>query len=420
MATKFDSKEYAKSRFLNLCEKYFPIDYLKVNISRKGFKLGESTVSLIEEARKIVNEAESTHDIIPRSTADIFRYGTVLLEIFDDLSNYQTISQIKSRSRRGYRKQIEVMDFDQRKIEYSLKKSPSPTIKIEKDEKMISSFKKESLALLENYNFTQLQNNIKKNQKLFLLDETEGFKLFHSLSRVIDNLFDKINDREEITKQIEENKSKIESLHNRIFELQQLQPQFQMKIENQRKISGFTQLLQEKEKLLNDSNLSLFLKILTTSLERYIKMIERRENRKLDQKDAFLGLILDPARYPGLDELLWREIVFILENHGTELLSSKSWFNFSNSDELRQFIVNKENLLKFSRLRKLEEEMLEKENSMMENDEYRYASNLQSELKSSQNLLENLEKKYRELNSLHKEFSKEISEEEQKAINLLH
>ncbi len=420
MATKFDSKEYAKSRFLNLCEKYFPIDYLKLNISRKGFKLGENTITLIEEAQKIVNEAEITHDVIPRSTADIFRYGTVLLEIFNDLSNYQTISQIKSRSRRGYRKQIEVIDFDQRKIEYALKKSPSPSIKTEKDEKMISSFKKEFLTLLEEHNFSQLQNNIKKNQKLFILDETEGFKLFHSLSRLINNLFEKINERKVITKQIEENKSKIEKLHDRILELQQLQPQFQMKIKNQREISGFNQLLAEKEQLLNDSNLSLFLKILTTSLERYIKMVERRENRKLEQRDAFLGLILDPARYPGLDEPLWREIVFILENHGIELLSSKSWFNFSNSDELRQFIVNKENLFKFSRLRKLEEEMLEKEDSMMKNDEYRYAYNLQSELKTSQNLLENLEKNFRELNTLHKEISKEISEEEQKAISILH
>ncbi|WP_455462843.1 hypothetical protein, partial [Candidatus Hodarchaeum mangrovi] len=257
-------------------------------------------------------------------------------------------------------------------------------------------------------------------RRLFLLDESEGFKLFHYLSRVINNLLIKINDRADVTRQLEETNSKIETLRDRILELQQLQPQFQKMIENQREISGYNQLLQEKEHLLNDSNLSLFLRILTTSLERYIKMIERRENRKLENRDAFLGLILDPIRYHGLDESLWRAIVFILENHGVELLSSKTWFNFSNSDELRQFIVNNENLIKFSRLRKLEEEMLEKEDSMMKNDEYRYAYNLQSELKTSQNLLENLERNFRELNTLHKEISKEISEEEQKAISILH
>ena len=104
MVTKFDSKEYAKQRLFNLCVKYFPSDHLKINTGRKGFRLGENTVALIDKSEEILTQAKESNETIPASTVNVFRYGTVCLEIFENLSNFQVISQLKSRSRRGYRR----------------------------------------------------------------------------------------------------------------------------------------------------------------------------------------------------------------------------------------------------------------------------------------------------------------------------
>ena len=117
MATKFDSKEYAKQRLFNLCVKYFPRDHFKISTGRKGFRLGESTLALINRSRTILDRVKESDITIPASTANVFQYGTIFQEIFENLNEFQIISPLKFRSRRGHRKDLEVMDFDLNKIE---------------------------------------------------------------------------------------------------------------------------------------------------------------------------------------------------------------------------------------------------------------------------------------------------------------
>ncbi|MHA2329996.1 MAG: hypothetical protein ACXACR_15880, partial [Candidatus Hodarchaeales archaeon] len=148
MATKFDSKEFARNRIFDLCAKYFPRDQLKINSGRKGFRLGDSTLALIDKSKVIIERVKESNETIPSSTANIFRYGLVCQEIFANLSSYQVISQLKSRSRRGYRKELELVDFDLRKVELKFKKSSEPSVKSQNDGKFIRNLQKSYLNMI--------------------------------------------------------------------------------------------------------------------------------------------------------------------------------------------------------------------------------------------------------------------------------
>ncbi|MHA2306007.1 MAG: hypothetical protein ACXACU_11500 [Candidatus Hodarchaeales archaeon] len=377
MATRFDSKEYAKQRFLTLVSKYFPIDHLSINTSkRKGFKLADSTVALIQQSIDIVAYAEESKITIPVSTADIFRYGMVIINIFENLNQYQVISQLKSRSRRGYRKEIDVLEFDLKKIELVLKKSSSPPIKIQKDGKMIHEIKKYYLSVLEDSKCEKLSKDALKNQNLFVLSDSEGKKFHDSFLRLLNTLILRNSELSELQSHLSKIKTKNQELKNRISILEGDLSQLKKEVNSHREKMGILNHLDEKEKLLADPNLSLFLRIITICLERYIKMVERRENRKLDERDAYLGLVLEPTRFEGLTEELWREIVYIIETHGFDLIGSKNWFKFSNPEDLRSFIVQREVLEKFARLRKLERKLDEIESSLEEIPKYSSAKSL--------------------------------------------
>ncbi len=397
MATRFDSKGYAKQRFLTLGSKYFPIGHLRINTSkRKGFTLADSTVALIQQSIDIVVSAKESKIIIPTSTADIFRYGSVFIEIFDNLTQFQVISQLKSRSRRGHRKDIDVLEFDLKKIELALKKSPAPSIKIQKDEKMIREIKQSYLNLVEGNKFDTLANNALKNQNLFVLSDSEGRKFHISFLRQLNSL--KLRDTElsKSRSHLDKIRIKKKELKNRISLLGKDLSQFKKEVNIHRENIGIYKYLEEKEKLLADPDLSLLLKLLTICLERYVKMIERRENRRLDERDAYLGLVLDPTRFKGLTEELWREIVFIIQTHGFDLIGSKNWFKFSNTEDLRKFVVEREVLEKFARIRKLESKLDEIENLLEENPNY----------SSAKDLIRECDTKTSEINKLDEEIPK--------------
>ena len=130
MATRFDSKAYAIREFMLLASKYFPSDHLHVSSGKKGFRLTDSTLFLIEKVKKVIDHAQKENEVIPQSTATIFRFGVVFQAIFENLGQYTKISYVKSRSRRGYRKEMEYLAFDLKKIELELKKSSGPSVKI--------------------------------------------------------------------------------------------------------------------------------------------------------------------------------------------------------------------------------------------------------------------------------------------------
>jgi hypothetical protein len=420
MATRFDSKEYAKQRFLSLGTKYFPKNHLRINTSkRKGFRLADSTISVIKQSIDVVTSAQESKVIIPASTANVCRYGTILIEIFDDLNHYQMISQLKSRSRRGYRKEIDVLDFDLKKIELKLKKSAEPPIKIQKDEKMIRDIKTYYLKQLENNEYQLLLDDAIKRQNLFVLSDSDGKKFFESLLRQLNIIIAKIADEEDSKSYLVKVKGKLSDLKIRITEIEEALPKLKENVDNIRKQSGIFSLLGEKEKLLADPDLSLFLKIITSCIERYVKMIERRENRMLDQREDFLGLVLEPTRFEGLTEDLWRSIVFIVETHGFELISSKNWFTFTHSDELRNFILKKEILEKYASLRKLEEKLDETEHELASNPQYSKATQLLQEFDEKQSLFSELNEEIPIINKKINTLSHDIEIDKKKIASFL-
>jgi len=370
MVTKFDSKEYTRQRLFHTCSKYLPEGQLKINFGKKGFRLGESTLALIQKAKEIIMIAQDSNEKIPESTANIFRYGTVCIEIFENLNQYQTISQLKSRSRRGHRKELDVIDFDHKRIELEFKKSPKPPVKTHKDIRIIYSAKKSYLRPLDENNFTFIIEDIRKKQNLFIVDGSDGKDFFDSIFRLVYPVTQKSNQKSELKIQLKQKQKDLEKTKTILADLKAELPRFKQKIELQRKESRIQEIINEKEQLFSDPDLSLFLKIVTTSLERYMKMIERRENRIIEEKEEFLGLILEPTKFQRLNEELWRKIVFIIETHGIELLSGKSWFKFEDPADLRQFIVLKDVLEKFAGLRKLEDELTAVEEHLEQNPEY--------------------------------------------------
>ena len=150
-----------------------------------------------------------------------------------------------------------------------------------------------------------------------------------------------------------------------------------------------------------------------------MKMIERREGRDLDQKEAFLGLILESTRFQGLYEDLWRQIVFNIETHGFELLSGKTWFRFDDSTELRRFMVREDVLKKFAYLRNLEIKQDEKELQMKKNPEYSEAKNLIQDYEDTRSSYKKLEKEIPVIKERIAAISKEIHSEKEKVFTFL-
>ncbi len=410
MATRFDSKSYAIQEFMVLASKYFPSDYLHVSSGKKGFRLTDSTLDLIEKVKKVVSQAEKANEAIPQSTAVIYRYGVVFQAIFDDLRQYQAISSVKSRSRRGYRKEMEYTAFDLKKIELELKKSTNPPVKVQKDEKYLKDRKKHYIQLVNEKSYQELESDVNNKRSMFILEDTEGYKFFDTVFRHITSLNQKIDKMNKFKKQKAELTTSLASLNQKIDEISGLIPSFEELMKNTKRNEGVYERTDLKETLITDPDVSLFLKILTTSLERYIKMMERREKQKLERRDQFLGLIVEPTKFTGLDEDLWKEIVFIIETHGIELLMGKNWFQFDFANELKLFITRKDVLTKFAELRTLESELEEIDRKLNQNSEYKNATSqiqelhiLKTQFTESEEVIPELDEKIRTLNGRIKE-----------------
>ncbi|MFX0184569.1 MAG: hypothetical protein ACFE95_15925 [Candidatus Hodarchaeota archaeon] len=397
MATRFDPKEYAKNRLIMISSKFFPKDQIRIKSGRKGFQLGESMVTLIDRSKTIVARAQQTDEVIPLSTANIFRAGTTFQDIFQNLSDYQVISQVKSRSRRGYRKELEVVDFDVKKIELAFKKSSHPPVKTQKDEKLIKSVQKAYIKLFDENKYEEVLDDVIKRRDLFVIDDSDGKKFFDSLYRLLDNFIEKNDECKELKTKLKQIKTEIVEVDEGLKKLELEVPNFKRQIELQREEVGIFDLINKKEQLFTDPDLSLFLKILTTGLDRYIRMIERRENRTLEQRDDFLGLILEPTRYQGLNEDLWRMIVFIVETHGFELLNSKNWFKFEEPMELKQFFIKKDVLEKYASLRNIEKTLDELEEQLIKNPQYSEALNIIEEFERNEDRKVNLKREIPEI-----------------------
>ena len=314
MASRFDSKSYVLNLFNSLASKYFPQECMRVNSGKKGFRLSDGTNLLIEKAKDIISRAEENREIVPQSTAHIYRYGIVFQMIFDDISQYQAFTSVKSRSRRGYRKELEFLAFDLKKIELELKKSSNPSVKIQKDEKFVRDIKKQYSQMVIDEDFQNLESDIAEKSSLFILEDSVGYKFYDTQTRQITSLTQNLNKLQELKDEKEKLLSSQETFNTKISEITPQIPRHEEIIQTQKKAMGVYERTDKKEALLTDSEVSLFLKILTTSLERYIKMMERREKQRLEQRDQFLGLILEPTKYEGFNEDLWKQIVFIIHS----------------------------------------------------------------------------------------------------------
>ncbi len=421
MATRFNSKEYAKQRIFNICAKFFPKDQLKINVGgRKGYRLGEGTIALINQSIAIITHAQQSDETVPLSTVNVFRFGTTLQEIFENLGNFQVISQLKTRSRRGYRKELEVVDFDLRKIEIELKKSSNPPVKYQKDEKFIRNAQKYYSKLLNDDKHSTILEDVIKNQDLFIVAGTDGKRFFDSLFRLLNTLTSFSKEKIKLKNQKMRLQGEVKDKNVHFKELEQELPHSKHIMKVQREKSGISQVISEKESLLIDPELSLFLKILVTSLERYTKMIERRESRNLEQREDYLGLILEPTRFQGLNEELWRQIVFIVETHGFELLSGKNWFKFEDPTELRQFMVNKDVLSKFARIRELEQELEKIEIQIQEDPQYSKAQKTIQDFEETEFSLIRLKKEIPEIKKRIASLTRDIETEKEKIAKILH
>ena len=387
MASRFDSKSYVLNLFNSLASKYFPQECMRVNSGKKGFRLSDGTNLLIEKAKDIISRAEENREIVPQSTAHIYRYGIVFQMIFDDISQYQAFTSVKSRSRRGYRKELEFLAFDLKKIELELKKSSNPSVKIQKDEKFVRDIKKQYSQMVIDEDFQNLESDIAEKSSLFILEDSVGYKFYDTQTRQITSLTQNLNKLQELKDEKEKLLSSQETFNTKISEITPQIPRHEEIIQTQKKAMGVYERTDKKEALLTDSEVSLFLKILTTSLERYIKMMERREKQRLEQRDQFLGLILEPTKYEGFNEDLWKQIVFIIESHGLELLQGKNWFPFSFPDELRAYITNKDVLSKYADLRTLEKELEAIDRKLQNNSSFYEATSLVDELEKAKTAL---------------------------------
>jgi hypothetical protein len=293
-----------------------------------------------------------------------------LQEIFLNVEDYLTVSQLKSYSRRGRRKELGVTEFDLKKVELALKRSPEPPVKIQKDEKLVKDAQKTYHKLLKEENYEQILEDSIPKQDLFVLDDSTGKRFFKAINRLIGRLEDKDQEKKRLSENLTSSHAEINRLELHLTQFKTVLPQIKRQLEVFRQERGVFDLLDEKERLLASPQLSLFLKILTNSLERYVKWVERREHRVVEHKDAFIRLVLEPSRFNGFDEELWREIVSVIENHGMDLLQNKDWFEFNQPEELRAFITRTDILKHFARLREIETQLDDIENQLKQDPQY--------------------------------------------------
>lgn len=355
---KFDSKAYVKNRLLLLIKKYCPIDHINLRSKRSGFELAENTLLVINNAEEIISDAESRGDKFPKSTANIIRYGVILINIFNNLEDYMEVNILKGRTRRGHKKDIAVTDFDLKKIELLFKKSSLPfKVKTVDDDKLIKAKTKEYNKFLEEANVDAIKKDSKVYQNYFVIENSEGFEFFRKINRLADDLSKEIKLIKQ--KQIdlltiqEESKNLEKTLQDAIKNKTILEE----KIKSLKAELGIKTLLNNKEELINDPNIALFFRILSIGIDRYIRRMENKENITLDNKKELLDIALNPTKSPYLNKEHWKGLIEIFEQFGLELLQGKSWFTFETNDELKQFLTSSDLLTTYSQIRKLESEM---------------------------------------------------------------
>lgn len=419
MATRFDPKEYSRQRFVSLCARFLPKDHVKINVGRKGFRLADSMTYLIEQAKGIVMRAQTSGEVIPDSTATVFRFGIILQEIFLNVGDYLTVSQLKSWSRRGHRKELEITEFDLKKVELALKRSPEPPVKAQKDDKLVMGVQRTYQRLLREKKYQFILEDSTSKQNLFVLDDSAGNKFFKAVNRLISRL-KKINqEKKQLSEKLLVMQEEIIELKNRLTQAQALRPQLKRQLEDFRRERGVFEHLDEKEGLLATPQLSLFLKVITNSLERYVKWVERREHRIVEHKDAFMGLVLEPSRFKGFNEELWREIVFIIENYGMDLLQNKDWFEFNQPGELREFITRIDILELFARLREIETQLDDIDNQLQQDPRYVAVTQELQDNDHQITLLDRLQQEIPETTERLAMLSREMTEGEEEISKLL-
>ncbi|MHA2328969.1 MAG: hypothetical protein ACXACR_10660, partial [Candidatus Hodarchaeales archaeon] len=127
----------------------------------------------------------------------------------------------------------------------------------------------------------------------------------------------------------------------------------------------------------------------------------------------------EPTKFQGFDEKLWKEIVFIIEKHGFELIGGKNWFKFENPIDLRQFVVQKEILEKFAHLRKLEISLDLTEKKLQNDPEYNNALKKIEDFNIKSGLIDNLRKNISDTKGKILSQSSDIETEKEKVYTLL-
>ena len=98
-----------------------PYMLIETNIKKGGLNLSPETLSIIKEAKDLVDFVAKENLQLPKSTYDILRYGSAVeIDILNNLDKLSQYATVKMRVRKGVQYN-QVLVWDTRSIEIILK-----------------------------------------------------------------------------------------------------------------------------------------------------------------------------------------------------------------------------------------------------------------------------------------------------------
>ncbi|MFX0113297.1 MAG: hypothetical protein ACFFB3_01990 [Candidatus Hodarchaeota archaeon] len=269
-----------------LLSSYIPIT---VVIKNKKLHLSEETLQTIQDAESAIAYAIDSNLPLPRSTYEFCHYGTAIRDkIFLDIEEYQVEQSKKRRARRKGSWQLKMIGWNEKKINFDIKKYPEPEWegkKPEKDEKVFRRLMKDWPAEVNKQFLAECESKIRDLVSIFVNPASKTTQKVKELELALKNYWESKELYREEKEKLKNARMMHEKLLKTVQDLTDKSNALKARIDQLPEQKDLMIAQNELQKLLEERKIRSFLKIWRDLLHRYIRWAQKELGSQLPLKD---------------------------------------------------------------------------------------------------------------------------------------
>jgi hypothetical protein len=343
------TKSVTKLKLLNdaskksLEEIIAPFMSIETTIRSKNLVLTKKTLDIIQKAHSAVNHAIKEKIPLPKSTWMILRFGVGVQAIFQNLPAFAKYGAIKQRTRRRI-KYVNVLVWDQRGLESTLKKTPKPKTKNKDDHKVFGDFYRE---IYEFQDLDHAVNVFDRFRPLFISPNSPQTIAIDKLEHLLGAYFDQIKSQEnhrkihqEVKQELEKLQKQLDSLKDHIKSIEEI---FFSENTTGRLIKN-KEL--ERDNLLSREPLNSYIKFLGEAIDTFALYTEKQAiNLSFDEQGILSALQESIISSSSVLDQNYVPFVEILMHHSDTAFGKKHWFKKmfqeqGSLDQIQNYLVS--------------------------------------------------------------------------------